>query len=482
MNFLAFPFFAFFIPGVTLACTPVKTLPEQGLKEENEAIPPPNILLITADDLGKNLSCYGDEVIQTPNIDGLAQNGLIFNNGYVTQSSSSPSRSSILTGLYPHANGHIGLANHGFKINDEKLDNIPAYLNKKGYRNGIIGKLHVSPASIFPFDYSRQDVHETRDMELVVDRVEEFISLSSEKPFFLYLNYFDPHAPLLQKVNNRPEKVFEVSDVKPFDYQGVDDVKQLQRIADYYSCVKRLDEGIGLLLKKIKELDVLKNTVVIFVGDNGAPFTRGKGACYESSVNVPFLISWPQKIKVNSKSDALVSTVDIFPTIIDILGNNIPENIQGRSLLPILNETSESIRDNLFTEFNYHGKMLDHFFPRRTIRNKQYKLILNLAANYIPNGLTGVDGDTSFNMSQQSKYNDTWVQKVYNRLKSPPEIEFFDLINDPFEKNNLSEKTEYKEIIAEMKKQLEDWMTATNDPYNSEEVILNEIESLKENQ
>ena len=115
MNFLAFPFFAFFIPGVTLACTPVKTLPEQGLKEENEAISLPNILLITADDLGKDLSCYGDEVIQTPNIDGLAQSGLIFNNGYVTQSSSSPSRSSILTGLYPHANGHIGLANHGFR-------------------------------------------------------------------------------------------------------------------------------------------------------------------------------------------------------------------------------------------------------------------------------------------------------------------------------------------------------------------------------
>jgi N-sulfoglucosamine sulfohydrolase len=469
--------FTLFVPGVALACT--ENLP-QSEQKNNNVIKQPNILLITADDLGKNLSCYGDDVIQTPNIDGLARRGIIFDNGYVTQSSSSPSRSSILTGLYPHSNGHIGLSNHGFMITRNDIDNIPSYLKMKGYKNGIIGKLHVSPAKIFPFNYAKQDVHETRDMELVVERSEEFIRKSGEKPFFLYLNYFDPHAPLLEQVNNRPQKVVKSEDVHPFNFQGVDDSKQLQRIADYYNCVKRLDDGIGMLIEKLEVLNVLENTIIIFVGDNGAPFVRGKGACYESSVNVPFFISWPQQIKENIRSNALVSTVDIFPTIIDVLGDNIPNNVQGKSLLPIFKGDVEKIRSNLFTEFNYHGKMLNHFYPRRTIRNEQYKLILNLATKHIKNGLTSVDGDISFNMSQQSKYKDSWVNEVYNRLQSPPEIEFFDLSKDPYEKNNLSEKKEYKEIIEAMREKLEMWMVDTNDPFLTEEAILNEIKMLNE--
>ena len=469
--------FTLCVPCVALVCTENQSQTEQN---KNNEIKQPNILLITVDDLGKNLSCYGDDVTQTPNIDGLAHRGIIFENGYVTQSSSSPSRSSILTGLYPHSNGHIGLSNHGFMITRNDINNIPSYLKMKGYKNGIIGKLHVSPAKIFPFDYAKQDVHETRDMKLVVERAEEFILSAGKKPFFLYLNYFDPHAPFLEQVNNHPKNVVKIEDVHPFNFQGVDNPEQLQRIVDYYNCVKRLDEGIGMLLKKLEVLDVLENTLIIFVGDNGASFARAKCACYESSVNVPFYISWPQQIKENISSEALVSTVDIFPTIIDIMGDKIPNSIQGKSLLPILKEDVDKIRSYLFTEFNYHGKMLNHFYPRRTIRNEQYKLILNLAAKHITNGLTGIDGDTSFNMSQQSKYKGTCVEEVYNRLQSPPEIEFFNLSKDPYEKNNLSKKKEYKEIVEVMREKLEMWMIETNDPFLTEEAILNEIKMLNE--
>jgi len=224
---------------------------------------PLNVIIITADDLGVQLSCYGDDIIHTPNIDKLAAQGIRFTNAYVTQASCSSSRSSILTGTYPHTNGQIGLAHKGFKLNKD-YQNIPQLLKQHGYKTGIIGKLHVNPESLFPFDLFQTNYKEARNVELVAERAETFIKTAADTSFFLYINYSDPHVPFYKEYEGHPLNPLTYDEVKAFNFQGIDDQEELERISGYYSCIRRLDEGIGLLMAKLENLGVLENTLIFF--------------------------------------------------------------------------------------------------------------------------------------------------------------------------------------------------------------------------
>ena len=437
---------------------------------------PTNIILITADDLGKQLSCYGDDIIETPNIDRLADEGVLFRNAYVTQASCSSSRSSILTGIYPHTNGQIGLAHLGFRMNKE-YPSIPALLKKVGYQTGIIGKLHVEPESAFPFDYAHKNSMETRDVELVAKRAEEFIKSSGKKPFFLYMNYSDPHAPFYREFKGHPLNPVNSDDVHAFSFQGVNDELELQRIAGFYNCIQRLDEGIGLLMDKLQMLGVLENTLIIFIGDHGAPFARGKADCYEAGVGIPFLVRYPKTIKSGRESDALISTVDIFPTIMEAIGTKVPECVQGKSLWSLLQGKKDNIRNYLFTEYTFHANDFRCFYPRRTIRDNRYKLILNLGEGILAHQYVNVDWDPAYFFSRAKKYEDTWVREVFDCLASPPKIELYDLLNDPDEKNNLANSPSLIKKKDELLKELNQWMDKTGDAGN-EEFITKEIERL----
>ena len=437
-----------------------------------------NVLLITADDLGKQLSCYGDDIIETPNIDKLAKSGVLFENAYVTQASCSSSRSSILTGTYPHINGQIGLAHRGFQMN-RAYPNLPAILKDEGYQTGIIGKLHVQPENIFPFDFDFKNYKEARDVELVAKRTEEFIKSSGDKPFFLYLNYSDPHVPFYREFEGHPLSPVNADDVHAFRFQGVDCERELQRIADFYSCIRRLDEGIGLVMDRLNKLGVLENTLIFFVGDHGAPFARGKAACYEASVGIPFLVSCPNSIGSGRTSDELVSTIDILPTVLKAIDRKIPGIVQGKSLWRHLHNKQSIVRDYLFTEYTYHVNDLYCFYPRRAIRDDRYKLILNLSGEQINNQLINIDGDSAYFYSRAELYNGTWVRDIFDRLGNPPEIEFYDLLADPFEKNNLSGNPFLKMKEEKLLDELYKWMKKTGDRYRKEDFVTREIEKLK---
>lgn len=190
------------------------------------------------------------------------------------------------------------------------------------------------------------------------------------------------------------------------------------------------------------------------------------------------IIRCPEFIKREHKSNALVSTIDIFPTILEALGYPIPKGVQGKSLMPIFAQEQTSVRQYLFTEFNYHQNTIDGFYPRRSIRDDRYKLILNLASGRILNGLIGIDGDKAYTYSQDLKYKNTWVREVFDRFRSPPEIEFYDLQNDPFEKNNLEYNVAHASKIAELSNELYKWMASTNDPFLSKENVDEEIRRL----
>lgn len=432
----------------------------------------PNILLITADDLGPMLSCYGETRIQTPNLDRFAASGVQFRTAYVAQASCSPSRSSIFTGLYTHSTGQYGLANTNFSLHPHlRGQNIPALLQKAGYRTGIIGKLHVEPVDCFPWDLPVRKGVASRDVRAVADAAEEAFRAAGNNPFFLKLSYGDPHAfrspndrnawSFTPQVEGLPAKPIPPSAETVFPFQQIDTPEQRVRVAGYYNAVQRLDDGIGMLMDRLEKLKLVEDTVVIFVGDHGPPFDRGKTTTYESGLRIPFLVRWPGVAKP-SVSEAMVSTVDIAPTIFDAAGVPIPENVQGRSLRPVLGNAQAPWREYLVGEFHCHGA--NHFFPRRAIRDGRYKLIRNLRAGKAK-PMTGIDGDTAFIVSRGEAYNGTPVRRAFDTYADPPEFELYDLKEDPVEFNNLAGKPEAAAVQKRMAEALERWRRETKDPF-----------------
>lgn len=439
----------------------------------------PNVLLITADDLGLQLSCYGDPYIETPELDALAASGVMFRTAYVTQASCSSSRSSMFTGLYPHTTGQIGLANGGFVLDPAEVGkNLTVYLKEAGYRTGILGKLHVSPESSFPFDY-RPKKGDTRDVKAVAANAAAFLNGPDGKPFFLMVNYSDPHfykeggkgKPVFPaQWKGIPEDPIAEDTIPGWDFQGFDEPVARERASNYYNTIKRLDVGVGLLLDELEKSGAAEDTLVIFLGDHGPPFNRGKTTCYESGLRVPFLVRWPGVSKAGMESEALVSAADIVPTILDAVGREFPREFHGASLREAVTqeEAPEGWREYLVGEFHYHGS--GDFFPRRAIRDQRYKLIHNqLAGKSRP--VYRVDGDPTAPFASEEKYRNTPAGKAFQRYMDPPEWEFYDLKNDPVEFINLADSGEHGERIARMKSALLEWRAETGDPLLTEEGV-----------
>ncbi len=436
----------------------------------------PNVLFITADDLGLQLSCYGNTVITTPHLDRLAQRGTRFEIAYVAQASCSPSRSAMFTGLYPHANGQYGLmgrtdAPSGFALHEHLREKtIPAYLKRCGYRTGIIGKLHVAPEDSFPFDFRKRPRIKTREVRRVAETASEFWQQTGDEPFFLMVNYSDPHASrsadavggwtFHDQIDGLPEDPLAAGAAPAFPFQGIDTVGQLKRVTGYYNTIKRLDAGIGMLMEELRKAGHGDDTLIIFCGDHGPPFARGKTTVYESGTRVPFMVHWPGVSKPMT-SEAMVSTVDILPTILDAVGEAIPSGLHGRSLRPVLSGAEASWREYLVAEFHFHGTRL--FYPRRGIRDRRYHLIHNLLAGR-NNPSTGIDGDQAYRLSQTDRFDNTAVRRAFDTFASPPEFELYDTVDDPAELNNLGGQQELAETEERLKQALVRWRQETNDP------------------
>lgn len=418
----------------------------------------PNILLITADDHGVEMGAYGYPGARTPNLDNLARMGVQFNRAYVTQASCSPSRSSILTGLYPHQNGQIGLAHEGYTMT-EGLPNLVGELKKEDYMTAIIGKLHVSPKAAFPFDVDHsQHAVGTRDVGRVKRQAADFIKEATvkDRPFFLYVNYFDPHRPYnadAVQLKGIPAEPHDPDKVDLLPYIPIDSPDMRRDVATYYNAIERLDVGVGQLISILEESDLLKDTIVIYVGDHGSPFPRAKTTCYEAGVRIPYLIYQASAAENGSKKDQFVSTVDLMPTILEIAGIPIPEDLAGHSLVPILNNKDVSNwRTHIATEYTAHR--IEHYYPRRSIRNERYKLILNLTPeqrNPVWPGPKPVE-----------PVPEEWAT-TYKTYMHPPEFELYDLQEDPFETSNLSDDPAYKGVLSQMKQSLLEWREDTDD-------------------
>ena len=301
----------------------------------------PNILLIVSEDNGPELGCYGEPYVQTPVLDKLATEGVRFANAYVPQSGCSQSRAAYLTGLYPHQNGQIGLATWKFRMYREDTPNVVRSLKAAGYRTGIIGKLHINPASAFPFDMKKipSSNFSRKTLGDYAKHAGDFFN-ADDKPFFLSVNYPDAHRPFLKQVRGLPKKPLTADDVKPLAYFGLDTPQLRTETADYYNCMSRLDSLIGELLDALRRSGKADNTLIVYLGDHGADLLRGKRTCYEGGVRVPLIIRWPGKAKPNQVRRELVSTLDLMPTLLAAADAGPVRRLPGRSLLALLRDES----------------------------------------------------------------------------------------------------------------------------------------------
>ncbi len=422
----------------------------------------PNILLIVSEDNGPELGCYGDPYVRTPNLDKLAGEGVRFSRAYVAQAGCSQSRASILTGLYPHQHGQIGLATWGYRLYREDTPNIPRRLKAAGYRTGRIGKLHVNPESSFPYDMEEipSGNYARKNLADYARHAEDFFT-AGEKPFFLHISYPDAHDPFLKQVDGLPENPLTGDDVKSLPYFGIDPPELRQLMADYYNCVSRLDALIGDLLAALDRSGKADNTMVIYLGDHGPDLLRGKRSSYEGGTRIPLLIRWPGKARPQVRAE-LVSTIDLMPTILASSGAVTVPNLPGQSLLPLLAGEQPSWREAVFSEFHTHAARVN-FFPQRALHGQRYKLIENLLPDEANPDVEKIDKELPFVAAAVAAAAPE-VRAAYLLQQRPPRYELYDLQTDPCEFRNLSASPEHAAVLADLKQRLLAWREQTHDP------------------
>jgi N-sulfoglucosamine sulfohydrolase len=425
----------------------------------------PNILFIVSEDNGPELGCYGVAEVRTPNLDRFAQEGVRFTRAYVTQAGCSQSRSSIMTGLYPHQNGQLGLATWGFRMYRADTPNIPRQLKAAGYRTGIIGKLHINPEAAFPFDFSAIPTGNfaRRGLADYVKHAESFITASAQ-PFFLSVNFPDAHQPWTRQVDGLPARPLTGQDVKPMPYMGVDQPDLRELVADYYNCLSRLDTLVGDLLAALQRSGKADNTLVVYLGDHGADMLRGKRTSYEGGVRIPLLARWPAQAKAGQVRADLVSTVDLLPTVLEAAQVAPLPGLAGRSLLPLLRAEPTAWRRHLFTEFHTHAARTN-YFPQRTVCSDRYKLIENLLPGTVNPGYEfTTNGHIAANVVAAIAAAPPHVRAAYERMRQPPRWELYDLQADPYEFRDLVGDPAHAGVLAELQQELARWRQDTADP------------------
>ena len=372
-----------------------------------------NVLMMVADDGGFESAIYGNSYCKTPYLNEFAQRSVVFKQAYTSVSSCSPSRSAILTGLPQHQNGMYGLYQtyHHFHSFDA-VQSLPWILNHtNNFWSGIIGKKHVGPDDVYPFAYSYTEENYPvdiigRNITLIKELASDFLKIAQHKqqPFFLYIGFHDPHrcghnnpqyGAFCEKLGDGGPGMGYIPDWHPISYSPddvyvpffiQDTLAARLDIAAQYRTISRLDQGVGLLLQLLKEYAFDENTLIVYTSDNGIPFPNGRTNLYDPGIAEPLLISSPfSTSRWGQYSNAMVSTTDLVPTVLDwfslplpnytLFGPN-PVTPLGRSLLPILDKEPGVGWDEVYTSHNLHEVTM--FYPMRSVRTRRFKLIHNM--------------------------------------------------------------------------------------------------------
>ncbi len=430
--------------------------------------PRPNIVLIIADDMGWDDSgAYGHPTIQTPNIDRLAAEGMRFTNAFLTSSSCSPSRASIITGRYPHNTDAEQLH---WPLPAEQQTFVEL-LKRAGYWTAAVGKWHLGDAVKDRFHHIQEaDVSgfqlpagtgEVKSVMVAKEKsgcehwVSTLRSRPKDRPFFLWLAALDPHRDYEPSIIENPHKRKDVR-VPPY----LPDVPEVrEELALYYDEIVRLDSYVGEVLNEIKEQSIEQDTFVLFISDNGRPFPRDKTTLYDSGIKTPWLVRWPSQVQAASICTQLVSSVDIAPTILTLAGIDIPPNFQGHSFAPLLTNPRTKIRDYVYAEHHWH----DYEDLGRAVRSTQYKYIRNDYPDLPATPPADVGRSRTFKAMQRLRAQGNLDENQMACFSRPrPAEELYDVINDPHELHNLSENPKYAYVLRELRQALRDWSQRTD--------------------
>lgn len=450
-----------------------------------------NVLFILGDDAGFETSVYNNSVCLTPNLDYLGGRSLVFANAFASVSSCSPSRATILTGLPQHQNGMYGLHQSVHHFSSlESVDSIPSILGKAGIRTGIIGKKHVGPEEVYPFDFAETEENNSvlqvgRNITRIKGLVRKFFqSHNNSQPFFLYVAFHDPHRCLhsnpkygifCENFGNGQPGMGVMPDWTPniYDPQEVqvpyfvpDTPAAREDIAAQYTTIGRFDQGIGLVLDELRASGHDEDTVIIYSSDNGIPFPSGRTNLYDPGLAEPLLISSPfSRERWGQVSTAMVSLLDIAPTILDVFGLPRPASLTGKSLIPLLCSEPDSGWNRVFASQSLHEVTM--YYPMRAVRTRQHKLIENL--NYkMP---FPIDQDFFISptfqdiLSRSASHQETGWSKNLTDYYYRSRWELYDIVQDPYELTNLAYVPEYKQILERLRRQLRKWRVKTDDPW-----------------
>jgi N-sulfoglucosamine sulfohydrolase len=424
----------------------------------------PNFVFIIADDCTfRDIGCYGGQAY-TPNIDQLAREGMRFTQAFQAAPMCSPTRHTIYTGLYPVRSG--AYPNHTFANDDVK--SIVHYLKPLGYRVALSGKSHVAPKSVFSFEYSKAQASypfgsenktkKSNDPDFEVMEKLMMESKENKNPFCLFVTSNQPHAPWdLGDTSRYPPEKLKL----PSYY--VDTKITRKELSKYYAEITYFDDQVGRTLDLLKKYDLDENTIIIVTSEQGNQFPFAKWTLYDSGLQTAFIASWPGKIKANVVSDAMIEYVDVLPTFVEAAGGKVEDEVDGKSLLPVL-----------FGEKNTHKKEVygimttlginngSKCFPIRSIRTNDYKLILNLSHEEKFQNII-MRESIWHSWLDKAKTGDQDAQDKIDRYNYRPAIELFDVKKDMLEWNNLAIDPKYADVIADLKGKLEAWMNEQGD-------------------
>ncbi|HEX6972506.1 MAG TPA: sulfatase-like hydrolase/transferase, partial [Limnochordia bacterium] len=287
----------------------------------------PNIVMVITHDTGDQLGCYGHPVA-TPHLDALAAEGLCFDRYFCTAPQCSPSRASILTGLYPHTNGMMGLAHRGWELYTD-VRCLPQYLAAAGYHTHLFGFQHEA-SDPHRLGYE-QVIPATRRADGVSQAVADFLDARPTGPFFVMAGFTEAHRPFDQPgyEADPPEQVR----VPPY----LPDLPPIRReIGQLQGLVKAIDRGVGRILAALERHPARENTLFIYTTDHGIAMPRAKGMLYDPGVRTALLMRWPAGVPGGRRIDALLSNVDLLPTLLEAARAPLPAGLHGRSFLPLL--------------------------------------------------------------------------------------------------------------------------------------------------
>ena len=400
---------------------------------------PPNILYIHSHDTGRHVQPYGYWV-RTPHLQMLAEQGVLFRKAFCASPTCSGSRASLLTGQFCHNNGMLGLAHRGWKLNDYG-EHLIHPLREAGYRSILIGEQHISKDpgvigydEVVPVDNN----HATQ----VAPAANAMLRDTSE-PFFMSVGFFETHREFELPASVRDSLYAQPAPNLP-DLEAT-----REDVAAFKASARSLDEGIGSVLNELHRAGLEDNTLIVCTTDHGLAFPRQKATLYDRGTGVLTIVRGPGGFTGGKVFDAMVSHLDIYPTLCELAGVSTPDYAYGKSILPLISGEVDRLHDEVFTEMTFHAA----YEPQRAVRTERWKYIRRFH-DYQHPVLANCDDSATKDLLVAAGWGDQIV----------PEERLYDLLLDPNENANLAYDESHASVREDLAARVGAWMEATDDP------------------